>query len=155
MKNPFHHLARGILVNENSVLIAQASGYTNTFLPGGHIEFGESAKDALAREIEEELGIRCKVGKFLGLVEHKWERRSILQCEINQIFEVQCDEILDDQLKSNEPNLDFYWCHVDDLDTMNLQPYPLRRLIKNYLKGEREVSWESTLRSDVYESNRM
>lgn len=42
---------------EKKVLLAQAIGEKNTFLPGGHIEFGESAKDALVREIEEELGL--------------------------------------------------------------------------------------------------
>lgn len=43
MPNPFHHLARGIFIKDNKVLIAQATGYPNTFLPRVHIEFGESA----------------------------------------------------------------------------------------------------------------
>ena len=64
------------------------SDIRNTFLPGGHVEFGESAKDALVREIDEELGITCTVGKFLGLVEHKWMNKGVLNCEINQVFEV-------------------------------------------------------------------
>jgi hypothetical protein len=51
LQNPFHHLARGILIKDDKVLLAQARGNANTFLPGGHIEFGESAKDALKREI--------------------------------------------------------------------------------------------------------
>ncbi|MED1478413.1 NUDIX domain-containing protein, partial [Bacillus pseudomycoides] len=59
MQNPFHHLVRGIFIKDSKVLLAQAKGYTNTFLPGGHIEFGESSKDALIREIEEELGRFC------------------------------------------------------------------------------------------------
>lgn len=62
----------GIFIKDNKVLLARVRGYSNTFLPGGHIEFGESAKDALKREIEEELGVSCAVGSFLGVVEHKW-----------------------------------------------------------------------------------
>jgi 8-oxo-dGTP pyrophosphatase MutT (NUDIX family) len=65
MKKTFHHIVRGVLIEDNKVLLAQSKGNNNTFLPGGHIELGESAKVALEREIEEELGITCTVGGFL------------------------------------------------------------------------------------------
>jgi 8-oxo-dGTP diphosphatase len=39
----FHHLARGIIIDGDKVLLARAVGHKNTFLPGGHVEFGESA----------------------------------------------------------------------------------------------------------------
>lgn len=71
MSNSFHHLARGVFIKDNKVLLAQATGYPNTFFPGGHIEFGECANYALIREIEEEKGILFIVNGFLGLVEHK------------------------------------------------------------------------------------
>lgn len=151
----FHHLARGVFIKDREVLLAKSIGYINTFLPGGHIEFGESAKDALAREIEEELGIASTVGEYLGLVEHKWEKQGILHCEINQVFGIKSEELLISyKPKSREAHLEFFWCDADDLDTCNLQPYPFRRLIKNYLKGNKEIWWESTLNSEIDDSNR-
>ena len=78
---------------DGKVLVAHAIGHRNTFLPGGHVEFGESAKDALVREIDEELGITCTVGKFLGLVEHKWMNKGVLHCEVNQLFEVHSEKL--------------------------------------------------------------
>ncbi|MFJ8459726.1 NUDIX domain-containing protein [Lysinibacillus xylanilyticus] len=155
MSNPFHHLARGIFIKDNNVLLAQATGHPNTFLPGGHIEFGESAKDALIREIDEELGVTCTVVSLLGLVEHKWEKKGILHCEINQVFEVTNEELTTGfNPESRESHLKFFWCNADDLDTINLQPYPFRNLIKNYLNGNKDVWWESTLNSEIDDTNR-
>ncbi|WP_391117243.1 NUDIX domain-containing protein [Psychrobacillus sp. L3] len=155
MPNQFHHLARAVFTQKNKVLLAQAIGHTNTFLPGEHIEFGESAKDALMREIEEELGIECEVVSFLGLVEHKWEKKGILNCEINQVFEIKSDQLnTSNNPKSNEPHLKFFWCNGDELDFKNLQPYPFSALIKNYLEGNKDVWWESTLNSEIDDSNR-
>ncbi|MGM9986973.1 MAG: NUDIX domain-containing protein [Bacillaceae bacterium] len=146
MQKPFHHLVRGIFVKDDQVLLAQAIGQHNTFLPGGHIEFGESAKDALKREISEELDVACEVGRFLGLIEHKWESKGVIHCEINQLFEVISSEIHEVQyLNSKEAHLTFFWCDRDKLEEKNLQPYPLRNVIQKYLKGNQEVWWESTL----------
>lgn len=155
MQKPFHHLARGIFTKDNKVLLAQARGYTNTFLPGGHIEFGESAKDALKREVKEELGINCTVGSFLGIVEHKWEKNGVLHCEINQVFEVKSSYLYSNaNPKSIESHLEFFWCDGSDLDDKNLQPYPFRNLIKNYLNGKKDIWWDSTLNLEIDDSNR-
>jgi 8-oxo-dGTP diphosphatase len=88
MASNFHHMARGIIINNNKVLLAHAIGHNNSFLPGGHIEFGESAPEALKREIQEEIGLSCYIEGYLGLVEHKWEKNMELHCEINQAFKV-------------------------------------------------------------------
>jgi len=37
----FHYLARGLYFVDDHVLLAQLAGADNTFLPGGHIEFGD------------------------------------------------------------------------------------------------------------------
>ncbi|WP_212974638.1 NUDIX domain-containing protein [Bacillus sp. J14TS2] len=133
----------------------KSEGQTNTFLPGGHIEFGESAKDALKREINEALGIPCTVGRFLGVVEHKWELDQVVHCEINQVFEVHCSDLrLDTNPIAIEPHLEFFWWHGRNLDQQHLQPYPFRHLIANYLNGNRDIWWESTVKLNLDVLNR-
>ncbi|MGG1851219.1 MULTISPECIES: hypothetical protein [Bacillus] len=70
----------------------------------------------MIREIQEEVVIKCTVNNLLGLVEHKWEKNGELHCEVNQVFEVNSHE-LQNNLKSSESHLKFFWCdgkHLDD-----------------------------------------
>jgi len=83
---PLVHVACGVLVNaQGEVLLAQrpdgkiAAGYWE--FPGGKIEVGESPRVALARELEEELGVVITHAEPLLRFTHHYSNRSIaLDC---------------------------------------------------------------------------
>ncbi|MDD4443198.1 MAG: NUDIX domain-containing protein, partial [Kiritimatiellae bacterium] len=54
--SPVEVIARGVCVVDGHILLCHGKRSALTYLPGGHIEFRETARQALEREIAEELG---------------------------------------------------------------------------------------------------
>lgn len=65
-----------IIEKDNKVLVCQRTRHQTMPLkwefPGGKIEEGEQPRDALRRELEEELGIRGKIGDEIARLQHTY-----------------------------------------------------------------------------------
>jgi len=66
-----------LLVKDGKVLICQRTRHQTMPLkwefPGGKIEEGEQPRDALRRELEEELGIDAQVGEEVARIRHRYK----------------------------------------------------------------------------------
>lgn len=137
----FHYIVRGIIRDDDHVLLVKQRGGDYTFLLGGHIEFGEPAEVALARELKEEIGVDATVRSFVGAIENGWGS----ECEISLIFEVDTPTLRSAQAptpaSADEEHLEFLWVAVGELSNHNLLPTPL----VEWLQEPDKAGWASTL----------
>lgn len=62
--------SRGIIVNNNKILLIYTKRYNDYSFPGGGVDKGENIKDGLIREIKEETGaINIKIVEEFGVYE--------------------------------------------------------------------------------------
>jgi 8-oxo-dGTP diphosphatase len=57
--------AGGVVVRDGRVLLVHRPRYDDWTLPKGKLDPGESFEDAALREVEEETGLRCSLGREL------------------------------------------------------------------------------------------
>ena len=112
-------IARGVAVRGTKVLLCRAKGGDSTYLPGGHIEFGETAREALEREVLEETGLSSRAGEFLGVVENSFLQHSKRHCEINLVYRL---ELGPGDAASREDWIEFEWREKGDIENANLLP---------------------------------
>ena len=63
----FNYRSAAIFLHEGKVLAMRDERSPYYYLPGGRVELGETAEDAVVREIREELGVTAKILRPLWL----------------------------------------------------------------------------------------
>ena len=150
-KNNIHVLSRGVIIDQDHILLCKTLDLPIIFyfLPGGHVEHGESVETSLLRELMEETGSHCKIKRFLGCLEYGFEPGHSSIChdhEYNFIFEAQSDA-----LKSNhkipqlEAHIELLWMPLNQLSEIDFRAEPLRDLIPKWLESHTNNSFRSVM----------
>src|SRR5215469_1131788 len=77
-------VAAGLIIERGRVLLTQRKSGTHLEglweLPGGKVQPGEDPREALRRELQEELGIEVAVGEVVDVTFHRYEepRKTVL-----------------------------------------------------------------------------
>lgn len=146
----FSYRVAGVAVHDNKVLIHRSIIDDFWSLPGGRCEFLEVSKDALIREMKEELGVEIKIIRPLYFVENffNYEGKDFHEISIFYLIELPLDSKLlskddifygkeselgfeNDKLYGKELELIFKWVNINDVETLRLYPLFLRRSLKN------------------------
>lgn len=121
-------IARGVCVKDGKVLLCYPKDRSYSYLPGGHIEFGETGREALVREMKEETGLDATAGELLGVVESSFVQKGEKHCEINLIYEMKVRGCEGAKVRSCEDWICFDWVGCDKIGSANLLPPEM----KNY-----------------------
>ena len=111
-------VAAALIIFNKKILIARRAKnvpYSGFYeCPGGKIETNETPKEALSREICEELGIRSEIGKFFH--EIIWKNKFLLKFYFTKINE---EDISKMELRVHD---DFQWVNLKNYTQYKLLP---------------------------------
>ncbi len=146
MKHRIEIIARGLICVQRRVLLCKCIRGGFYYLPGGHVEFRESAQAALVRELREELGRQSAVKELLIVHESTFSDRKRPHHEVNLVFRVELDG--DEHVLSREPDLAFEWIGVDQIVSIDLRPRSLARRLEAGDIGP-EIEWISDMDREI------
>jgi nucleoside triphosphatase len=126
-----------LIVNaKGEVLLVRSNKWgTKYTVPGGHIELGERAEDAIVREVKEETGLDSVADELL-VVQQAIYPRDYYKHEHYIFMDYVC------KAKSSQVNLDgrelqsFIWVRPEDAIKLDLEEYT-RNFVLKYLQKSR------------------
>jgi ADP-ribose pyrophosphatase YjhB (NUDIX family) len=140
--NHIEVISRGVLVRDGRVLLCRNERGGYYYLPGGHVEFGESAAVALAREFEEECGVKVRAGECVLVSEGTFEAGKRQHHEVNLMFHVEAvDPAALDDVRSKEGEIGFEWVDLAALVDLDLRPDSIRAWLVS--GGQTGIQWVS------------
>jgi len=125
-------VAAGLIMRGDEVLICQRRPDQPMALqwefPGGKIEAGESPEEALARELDEELGIRATVGPRVAHIRHNYRHGGAVDLQFFVVHEFA-------QELKNRIFTQFRWVKLEDLPNYDFLAAD-RNLIRDLAAGK-------------------
>lgn len=118
-------IARAVLIRNGRVLLCRNVSGGYHYLPGGHVEFGEPAAAALARELAEEAALSVRVGACALVSENVFRAGSREHHELNLVFHVEhaaSDARAIVQVHSRETGIAFDWIELAAVVDLDIRP---------------------------------
>lgn len=126
-------LARALITSRGRVLLCQNRKHAYSYLPGGHVEFGEPAARAVERELLEEAGVAVHAGRLVRAEELAFDQNGTRRHELTLVFHVEHEL---DQVASREPGIEFHWAGIDHLSSLDIRPATIKTWLAEVLKAQ-------------------
>lgn len=135
----FEVCSRAIVIYKDKLLVCKNKAKNYYFFPGGHIEFGEKAEQALKRELKEELDMSISRFLYIGTVENIFKEDGVRHHEINLVFQADMKKMAS---VSKEEHIDFDLIKIKNLKKERIYPIVLRDALAKWLK-DKKTFWAS------------
>lgn len=134
-------IARGVCIHEGHLLICRNLKHGYAYLPGGHVDFREPARLALAREFLEEAEAKVAVGTCVLVTEGAFAAKK-LHHELNLVFLVELENHED--VRSVEPGIGFEWVDLASVVDLDLRPAAIKAWLMT-ARPSQDVEWISEI----------
>ena len=127
--------AAALIIHNNKILTHRNINKDHYCIPGGRIEIGESSEETVKREIQEELGKKIKIEKYLTTIENFFELEGKKYHEIYFLykaeFENEEDKKIDYKMQNKEGKdyLQYHWLDLDKIDEYNILPECIKQVL--------------------------
>lgn len=132
----------GMIIKNNKLLVHETQKFKGYCLPGGHVELGESTKQAILREMKEEL----KITDLFCINENIYDTGETTSQEINYYYKLENLDFLPDEFfsvkeidKGVEKEHKFAWIDINDLCYKNFKPDHMAKIIMKNLESKDNV----------------
>ena len=129
-------IARAIVIKDGKILLCKSNEQGHYFLPGGHVEFGESAEVALKREMREESNTDLINIKFVGIFENTFGEEKEKHHEVNIIHTA---SVSTEEVSSLEDHISFQRIEVEDLLNVKFLPSVFAQKIIDFSKDKQTI----------------
>jgi 8-oxo-dGTP diphosphatase len=121
-----------LIMKDGKVLVCQRTRHQTMPLkwefPGGKIEEGEQPRDALRRELDEELGIDARIGEEVARIHHKYKNGGAVELRFYAVHQYR-GEI------ENRIFRDIHWAKRSELPSYDFLEADLD-LVRDLAKGK-------------------
>ena len=142
----FEVCVRTVIQDKGKILVCWHKEKGYYFFPGGHLKFGEKIQDALFREIKEELNIKVKKIRFIGLVDNLYEEAGEEHHEINLVFKVEVGRIAEgvEIEETKKDHIIFVFFDRKRFLKEKILPIALQKAVLKWLK-DKKIFWASQI----------
>ena len=136
----FKFRVSGVLKYKDKFLFVKMNQNNFYCMPGGHVELGEDTRQAVLREMEEELGFKVKIDRFLGETQNFFygkDGKTWHELGYYYVVEAENEEDINEEDYEREENdkgfiqhLEFRWLTIDEAEKIVFRPDFLLDLLK-------------------------
>jgi len=123
-----------LIVEEGRILLVKSRKWSNHFtLPGGKVEWGESLREAVVREVREELSLEVEPLALVNVGEHLLKGN--YHREVHFIFHNILCRLKGGEVRPNEEVEEWRWFPLEEAASSPEVDIHSRRAVEHFLKG--------------------